>query len=439
MESIEKRIEMDKFLNGFKLNTSFITESTEVDYGSYFTEAVFNNGKEKVKPILEAIVKVKDLLEEKIKEQQDTAKAHKSDRKIKIENFNGASFWKSKAIKELEDKVKEVFGFRNVSINPTIERYNHKKDDFEDININAFVYTENRYPIEGIVTDDGFYDKTHSCYFTMVISLGLLRRLTAEEILAVIIHEIGHKIDPAIMDVKYIETNILSKTITDRKGKYTPSEEQYMKKNKKKFADIQLIGGILLLLFMAFNIFKGVWSWIYRTFINKEKWRKDRIDELKKVVQKEDQFRRQIYSEAFADNIARMYGYGAELAKALMKIGKHYSEYTKKYFKREFTRENTIIWMTKYALQDEHKTDVHRINALIREYEDDIKDETIPKKVRENLKADKEELEAVLDKYLNSFDEFSNAINKMILETLKDIDDKTAKKEEVEEKVEDKK
>ena len=95
--------------------------------------------------------------------------------------------------------------------------------------------------------------------------------------------------------------------------------------------------------------------------------------------------------------------------------------------------------MTKYALQDEHKTDVHRINALIREYEDDIKDETIPKKVRENLKADKEELEAVLDKYLNSFDEFSNAINKMILETLKDIDNKTAKKEEVEEKAEDKK
>ena len=45
------------------------------------------------------------------------------------------------------------------------------------------------------------------------ISLGLIKNLTSDEILAVLLHEFGHSIDPALIDIKYTETNILSKYI----------------------------------------------------------------------------------------------------------------------------------------------------------------------------------------------------------------------------------
>ena len=434
ISSIEKHLLADEVFTECTLSSPINENTGKLNLSEYYMEAVFNNGREKLKPILEAVVKVKELLDEKIKEQQDTAEGHAKNRRIKISRFNPHSFWKSNAIKEWEDRVKEVFGFRSVIIEPTIEKYSHKIDDFNDPYINACVYSEIRYPVEGIVSDNGFYDKTHSCYFTMVISLGLIRLLEPEEIVAILIHEIGHKIDPAIMDVKYTETNILAKTLTDRKGKYTPSENQYLEKHKKKSFGLPEICIIFFGLVAVFDIVKGIWSWIYRTFINKEQWRKDRVEKLRKMIKKEDQFRRQIYDEAFADNIARMYGYGKELGKALTKMGGHYNDYTKKYFKREFTRESHIVWMTTMALKDEHKTEVHRIHALIKEYEEDIKDTTIPKKVRDNLEADKKELEIILDKYLNSFDEFSNSVNKMIAESLKEIDEKAEEKKAKEEK-----
>ena len=54
--------------------------------------------------------------------------------------------------------------------------------------MNAFVYHSDRYPIDGLVTDKGFYDKTHSLVMDIRISLGLVKELTAEEIVAVLLH-----------------------------------------------------------------------------------------------------------------------------------------------------------------------------------------------------------------------------------------------------------
>ena len=62
------------------------------------------------------------------------------------------------------------------------------------------------------------------------ISLGLIKNLTSDEILAVLLHEFGHSIDPALIDIKYTETNILSKYITDRKKSLNKDENRIINK-----------------------------------------------------------------------------------------------------------------------------------------------------------------------------------------------------------------
>ena len=70
------------------------------------------------------------------------------------------------------------------------------------------------------------------------------------------------------------------------------------------------------------------------------------------------------------------------------------------------------------SLKNEHKTDVHRIKALIREYYEDINDPNTSKEVKNQLTDDVKEVEKVLDMYLNDFDAFQNNINRIISEEI---------------------
>lgn len=70
------------------------------------------------------------------------------------------------------------------------------------------------------------------------------------------------------------------------------------------------------------------------------------------------------------------------------------------------------------SLKNVHKTDVHRIKALMKQYQDDINDPNIPEQVKKQLKEDLKEVEEVLDKYVNDFSEFQNNINRCIIEAI---------------------
>ena len=160
---------------------------------------------------------------------------------------------------------------------------------------------------------------------------------------------------------------------------------------------------------------------------------------LQKALEEDSiEFNRQTYSEAFADNFARMYGMAVPLMRGLQKISKKYDELTTSWAKREKTRQVLVIQTTVSMLKDEHKTDIHRIRALIKEYDNDINDSNLPKGVKEAMKTDRDELEKVLDMYLNNFSEAQNNINKIILEELKkfdkDIDTKAESSEDKESK-----
>lgn len=361
-----------------------------------FNEAVFSGGRERIMPVINAFQKVKDTLEGEIKKNGS--------------KFNPKAFWSNIVFRDLEASVINVFGFRDVNIEPWQETYSKKSDDFSTKMLNCFTWVnENaRFPVEALVTDKGFYDSTHTLRTTIVFTLGIVRACSAEELTAIFIHEIGHNIDPALVDIQYTETNILSKYLTDREGAITPQEKKVIE--KKGLTPDLIISGIFLLLM-------GI-MWLVE-FIRRKLFNPDKaIEKIRQIVQRDPElFTRHHNIEAFADNFARMYGMGGALMSGLQKIWVDQDKQMKR-VKKEKERQMAITDLTKMMISDVHKTDIHRIYNLIREYEKDIADPNIPKPVKKQLQDDLNELKTVLDWHLNKRDKFQNRVNKVIYEEL---------------------
>lgn len=376
--------------------------------GDYFSEAVFKDGKKSVEAVEKAFEAIKAELELEIETQKKSRK--------KEDRFNPEKFFKHEVFKKLEDVLMDIFGFRSVIIEPLQEKYDRKNDEFESKMMNAFIYNMDRYPIEGLLTDKGFYDKSKSTYIHIILTLGIIRNLEANELTAVLLHEFGHGIDPALVTISYTDTNILTKYLTDRKDKLTDKE-----KERKKNLSRSVILAIIYLLAFSIPI---IWDWVSKRIFGKDKVREDKMKRIKYVIKKDkDKFNRIEMAEAYADNFARMYGYGPELMKALKKLNKENFKGLSR-IKIEALRETVLLGITVSMIKDEHKTDIHRIKNLIKEYENDINDKKTPKKVKEQMEEDKKELELILKSYTEDFDEFQNLINKTLLEELDKKDKK---------------
>lgn len=402
---------MENILENFRIKDY----STNEDY---FSEAVFADGKKTVAKIEEAFKALKAKLEMET-EKQKSEKGYK---------FDPNKFWKDETFKNLENAIQDAFGFRMIILEPFIENYNAKTGKFDSQVLNAFVYTLDRYPIEGILTDKGFYDKSKSVYFHMVMSLGIIKELEEDELTAVLLHEIGHGIDPALVTISYSDTNVLTKYLTDRKDKLTDKEKKRVN-SKETFGSVIL--GYLFVLGVYFGIvaLQSLWAKIQILVKGKEWYDEKRLKQIKEKIKKDkDKFDRVNAYEAYADNFARMYGYAVPLHKGLKKlsieIDKHISR-----TKLEVRREKLIIDIINYSIKDEHKTDMHRIKAVLKEYEDDLKDPTIPKQVKKQMEDDKKELELLLESYTKDFDKFQNKVNQAIIEELERKEKKGKDKE----------
>ena len=408
--------------NVIQLSNPVYTESGE----QIFTEAVFSGGKAKVAPIVEKIQKIKDLLDSMVKDHEKADKKNEDESNGK--RFDPKVFWKSTLFKELEDEIEKVFGFRTVNIEPFNERYDSSTGQFETKILNAMIWSKDRYPIDGLVTDQGFYDKSRSISIDIAVTVGLIKYLTAEEIMAILLHEFGHGIDPALVDIRYTETNILSKYLTDRKGNLTKDEKRFLSSSRIGMPIVFIPIGIML---------NAIGDAVIKIFHLEDAVAKRKLNKIHKAIANDkDRFTRQEFAEAFADNFARMYGYGPQLISGLKKMSQNIEQLTESFYKRERKRQDMIISMTKDSLKDEHKTDIHRARALIKEYEADIRDQSINATVRKQLQDDLTELQKILDSYTNSFSDFQNRVNRIINEELQMIDLKDS--DEVDPKVQEK-
>ena len=401
-----------------------ITESSDT---RLFTEAVFADGKKAVKPISDAITNVK----ERLLKMLDDAEKNKKE-------FNPTAFWKDNVWKVFEDSIQKVFGFRSINVHPYIEKYNTKTKEFESHELQAYVYRADRFPVEGLVTEKGFYDKSHSLTMDIFVSLGTIKEFSVDEILAVFLHEFGHSIDPALTTISYAETNILSKYLMDRKGTLSKAEQKLVntRSTKKGFLIIPTISSILQnSADKTASFFRNIAIKASGLFgLNNPNKLLAKIK--KELDSDKSDFNRKEFSEAFADNFARMYGYAAALASAFKKMELKRDEKIRNRYKREKDRQKYIMAITKDLIKDEHKTDIHRINALIKEYKEDIADPNIPETVKKQMKEDITTLENILKEYTTSFDDFQNRVNKLIIDELKNINgivpDSEVKTEDVE-------
>lgn len=398
------------------------------------TEAVFTGGKKKLENLEKIFEGLKEELDKQIKIHEDNAKQSKPD---SSKWFDKIGFWRDPRWKEVEDELSKIFGFRSVKIAPYQESYSSKTKIFESMELNCSTWTLNRYPIDGLVTDNGFYDKTRSIYLDSVISVGLIKNLSAAEIVAVFLHEIGHNIDPAIMSISYTETNVLSKYMSEREKDISEKEKSLVSK-LIKFKDNIAPSNIFVKCLS--NRIKTANSApngseernLFGLFSNKGMSDKNIDKHLGKIVnainEDTDQFDRIHAMEAFADNFARMYGYGPQLMNALKKISKYNEKTFLSRIKKEKMRQTYIFYIAMDCIKDSHKTDIHRIRNLINEYNKDINDPNTHPKVKEQLKEDLNELEKCLNAYMNEFSDVQNRVNKTINDELTKIENKNAKK-----------
>ena len=380
-----------------------------------FTEAVFVNGKQKVQPIVDAFQKIKDALDEELLKPDAT------------EKFDPEVFVRNTVWKDLELKMCKVFGFKHVSISNILEGY-LGNGDIGSQALDAFTYPTWRYPIDGLITNDGFYDKTHSIELMVVFYLGVLKRCTAEEITAIFLHELGHNIDPALVDIRFVATNNIVDYIigsnSDTESRRN-NDKTYDNDDSLGFMDIiEAIVILLSIITVIPMIIVEICKFIKRIFTNIFTSEESLIDSVRKVVRENSrEFSHLKNTEAFADNFARMYGFGVELMSGLKKLG----DYNDKMF--DIEHENSLIAMererqigianiTKAMLNDVHNVDITRAVALLKEYDKELADPKIPAKVKKNIKEDRDRLQKIIDMYLNHSDEFRRRLNQAIYNEL---------------------
>ena len=369
-----------------------------------FTEAVFNDGRKKLKPVIEYLQML-----------QDELNYETGDKDGGVSRFRPVVFLKNKLWKELEISLSEIFGFKNVTIIPSKERY-VGKGRFTTRTVSVYTYCTWRYPIQGIVTDNGFYDKTKSIEVKMVFTLGMLKLLTAEELTACILHELGHNIDPAIVDIRYISANKISDYLVGRKTK-----QEVPDLDDKGFGFFDIIKFMAAAAFLPITMIVVFVSHIMKSLASKTKLLKI----VKKIVSSDNKnFSMNKNVEAFADNFARMYGFGPELISALSKIDNYVTgeaglSTKKSFFLREKERQRLLVEMIRTSIEDEHSTTITRAASLIKEYEDELKDPDMPEKTKKNIQEDMDRLKDVLNEYVNHKDSFIQSIRTMMYEEIK--------------------
>lgn len=383
--------------------------SSKPDNISVITEAVFKDGKEKVKPIedaFDALARVYAEKKKKLGSDYSSYKAHEE-------------FYKDAAWKNLEKTIIEALGIRSVIFSHMTLRSKVKNKPY----LNCYTYTNvyDRFPIDGLITDTGFYDSSHTLVCEMIISQELFDMCTAEEITAIFLHELGHNIDPALVDIKYTGTDILIDSMLGRKT----SEKKLEKlKSKHGIAGEMIFALIYIIFLMAIFILPALINFIKELFETKEK----KLEKIKKLLESAKEFNKKDNSEAYADNIARMYGYGSALMSGLHKIGQQNEDiYLHSYKEKSKRREKAVLNIYISSLEDVHGTDVQRVMSLIKEYEEDLKDDEIPDSVKKWIKKDKEQLEALLNQYTNHKDQLKATVNKMIKEAMDSTPEKDVK------------
>ena len=339
--------------------------------------------------------------------------------KIKGKSFSN-SINTDKDILKFNRMVEKLFGFNsfalNISPDQTINAYTFGTHTFRS-------KEEVRKMITSLkASNNGFYHDTSNGIVNGIctLNIGLINcdNISDDEIIACILHEIGHNFFEAVTDkdcVYSLVFNILKilKDINIKINNNISSGKEMTLDTIKSDVDdtIQFFDkfGQLNNLFVKiknniFSIPHAISSTARSAmkFVSSKFFRESMEDNMKRT-------RYGYTNEKFADSFAVMYGYGPELHSFLRKI----EEYYIKMYNIKQTRNTVIIAFKVFKallidsilytlnIMDPHPNDLARIKVSIEYLKRELAKESLDPKVKIQLLQQVEEMQKLIDDYIN--------------------------------------
>lgn len=299
----------------------------------------------------------------------------------------------------------KVFGFKKSLI--YWEPFD-SMDNAYTYSLNAFiVFSDKKKFIEK--RSNGFYDSSNSIILTLFISTGLIfSDLTAREIIAIILHEIGHNFDysnyhkfNAIMacvlsfgmDAFTIhenknKTNDIKERVTRDKTKEDDKiygdqkrRDRMNRAYKKHVGDYFKNRAIKDFIFMPINTVCNLVNFVFSPFFN--------------VLQLAGK-----KSEIFSDSFATAYGYGSELVSSLEKISAPQKYYDPKSpVMRFFMDLSNLQSEITTSLLDVHGTNQERCYECLKKLKHDLKTNDFNPELKEELEKEIESMNAMYKEF----------------------------------------
>lgn len=311
--------------------------------------------------------------------------------KVNSEGVTKANPNKYDEMRQIEGIFKQVFGFKKATIywEPFISpnAYTYSMNIY-------LIYSDKKNHIEK--TSRGFYDNSKSTTLAVFTSVGLFNvGLSSRELIAVILHEIGHNFDfSAYHKIDNIIYTILSfggtiKDIKKNKNKIDELRDDTLddisadddkiynnqkrrdkaaKEYEKMMKDSIKVSAILRLITFPIHSIENLASFMMMPVYN-----------LLNMAGKK--------SELFADSFATAYGYGNELITSLDKLDKSSSKYyePKSKIMKFLTDLQNMQLEILLALTDPHGSTHERCQECIEKLRWDLKHNDFPPELKQEL------------------------------------------------------
>lgn len=317
-----------------------------------------------------------------------------------------------KEVKELAFLLKKEFGFLSCEL----EFSNAPIPNAFTIPARGIFTVAGGMPCFPVKNNDKYYDKQHGYTAYIFVYEHLIKsiNLTGGELLAVILHEIGHNFETTFFaQIWKIAMTIMSASIVGLPFAISQDvvamlqaaiEKVKIEVLQKQFPGLNYVINIVYALYMnissmmslipfgpAINVLSGIASSMYRNPFDT------------------------IYhgmiagtsGEIFADSFAATYGYGPEMASASAKMSNIMadSDAAAKAISRTpvlglIKDFNTLLAFSLLRLVDPHPDDQVRILNNVKKLEKDLNDPSIPSKLKKDIKRDLEEVKKVYSKTL---------------------------------------
>lgn len=359
------------------------TLMTDNPFSTLLTEAYV--GKEAVQPILDQLKIIRNMVKDK--------------------PFN-MSINTSKEVLKLNRIVEKIFGYETFSFNVS-----------PDNSINAYAINTSVYQTDQekerlikslrISNSTGFkYDKMGQVSSMITINMGTINAddITDEEIMGCMLHEIGHTFylavvgaDDAAIRVKIAKAlKSLNKMILNKisSGRNTDIND--------------IINDVASIpLKISNKLYNSIGSFVNRTKKKASNIKYGLFANHEAMIDIMDNSQYEYTNEKFADTFAAIYGYGTEVHSFLLKINNIYSK-TRPESKNPIIVISSIIKrnlsdMIEFMLnaQDEHPSGLARIKTSIEYAKRELAKQDIDPKMKVELSGQLEELNKLLDDYIN--------------------------------------